>query len=559
MESVASALHTEYERAKQNLKGVDEKFIRLYGHDPLDKRQQRRVSRTGSTGGNSGGHGAAAGRLFGEASRIINNPNREPIGGPVNTERRPGRRVSLGQGPRHLGNIQSRLGPKRRREDSGDEEETSPNRPMLQSAVIIPELKREDSVAMRTDQKGMARNRRMFGALLGTLQSFQKDSKKEENREKRRAEVEKRLEEKQEDEKIKLRHARAALWEERREKQRLLRQLEIKMKMVKAFEDWEETIRHQAHFIKTTSRWRHQHHIFYKPRVMLPANKKALHATEDYVEGVIKDQKRRLEMEIERMMSAPARPGRPSGGRDRRDSDRRDKRDSPRDKQRRQSKGDKSDGSDDSDEHSESEDQATDSEAEDGELTDTRKQIRERENAQANAEDGEAEIVQVKEEKDGKEPAEEGVKVKQEKAEGEVMPSAEQQVSNGKAQVWDEVTNDDDQLTESAAQVSHERSQVSEGEGQDGKSSAVTGDKERKGSPRERREKRDGSSASRSRSPTPNTKPRRKRRSPPKQKAPSKSDDKSGSSSSGSDSRSGSSSGSDLEPESKKHKTTPAD
>lgn len=52
--------------------------------------------------------------------------------------------------------------------------------------------------------------------------------------EKRRAEVEKRLEEKQEDEKIKLRHARAALWEERREKQRLLRQLEIKMKMVKA-------------------------------------------------------------------------------------------------------------------------------------------------------------------------------------------------------------------------------------------------------------------------------------------------------------------------------------
>ena len=38
MESVTSALHTEYEKAKENLKGVDEKFIRLYGHDPLEKR-----------------------------------------------------------------------------------------------------------------------------------------------------------------------------------------------------------------------------------------------------------------------------------------------------------------------------------------------------------------------------------------------------------------------------------------------------------------------------------------------------------------------------------------
>lgn len=46
--------------------------------------------------------------------------------------------------------------------------------------------------------------------------------------------MEKRLEEKQQDEKIQLRQARAALWEERREKQKELRLLEAKMRLVKA-------------------------------------------------------------------------------------------------------------------------------------------------------------------------------------------------------------------------------------------------------------------------------------------------------------------------------------
>ena len=45
------------------------------------------------------------------------------------------------------------------------------------------------------------------------------------------------------------------------------------------------TIRLQANFIKTTGRSRH--HIFYKPKVLLPANKKALHATEDYINGLL--------------------------------------------------------------------------------------------------------------------------------------------------------------------------------------------------------------------------------------------------------------------------------
>jgi len=46
--------------------------------------------------------------------------------------------------------------------------------------------------------------------------------------------VEKKLEEKQRDEQFQLRREKAALWNERREKQRELRQLETKMKLVRA-------------------------------------------------------------------------------------------------------------------------------------------------------------------------------------------------------------------------------------------------------------------------------------------------------------------------------------
>ena len=46
--------------------------------------------------------------------------------------------------------------------------------------------------------------------------------------------MERKLEEKQRDEEFQLRRDKAALWNERREKQRELRQLEAKMKLVRS-------------------------------------------------------------------------------------------------------------------------------------------------------------------------------------------------------------------------------------------------------------------------------------------------------------------------------------
>lgn len=38
MDAVAAALNDQYEKAKENLKGVDENIIKLYGRDPNEKR-----------------------------------------------------------------------------------------------------------------------------------------------------------------------------------------------------------------------------------------------------------------------------------------------------------------------------------------------------------------------------------------------------------------------------------------------------------------------------------------------------------------------------------------
>ncbi|KAF6027497.1 hypothetical protein EB796_014195 [Bugula neritina] len=76
------------------------------------------------------------------------------------------------------------------------------------------------------------------------------------------------------------------------------------MKLVRAFEEWEKVIRDQANFIRTT---KGKHQIYYMPRRMLPANERALEDTEDYIEALVKERRKKLQEEIDRIMSAPFR------------------------------------------------------------------------------------------------------------------------------------------------------------------------------------------------------------------------------------------------------------
>lgn len=142
------------------MKGVDENIKKLTGRDPTERRQFAPKRRVVSVSGELRGKE----RLFSQARREI-----EAYVSPVK------RRV--------VGTAFSRLGPPRlagrdrQRADSGDEEDL-PNKPAVQSSVgnVItsktPRSRKESMDNQTSDRKGNARNKRMFGLLLGTLQKM---------------------------------------------------------------------------------------------------------------------------------------------------------------------------------------------------------------------------------------------------------------------------------------------------------------------------------------------------------------------------------------------------
>ncbi|XP_060559718.1 pinin-like [Ruditapes philippinarum] len=217
-------LQNELERAKESLKDVDENIKKLTGRDPTIQRPQRRVS-LGSSEPQSqrGGKSAGAERIFSLARRGI-------------------QIVPDNDGPRRRGGgAFSRLGPRPggrdrggRGQDSGDEED-SRHRPAVQSSVIATpkeDRSRQNSIEEQArDRKGQARNRRMFGLLLGTLQKFKDESKETKDKEEQRIKIEKKLEEKFKQEKEEIIKERRQLFLERRKKQFRIRLIEQKMEM----------------------------------------------------------------------------------------------------------------------------------------------------------------------------------------------------------------------------------------------------------------------------------------------------------------------------------------
>lgn len=146
-------------------------------------------------------------------------------------------------------------------------------RPKIHSRVIRELPTRQEIVAAQGDDaQSRARNRRMFGSLLGTLQKFSQEESRLKQKEEKKAKIEKKLEEQQLQEREYMKRERQNLFSDRKRKQLEIRMLELKMNRLKELALWEETKKPLYNFIKTKTKPR----IFYSPKVMDRKSEKKL-------------------------------------------------------------------------------------------------------------------------------------------------------------------------------------------------------------------------------------------------------------------------------------------
>lgn len=282
------ALQAELEKAKDNLKGVDEHIKKLIGRDPSEGKQRPGLKRPAAQPEEFRGRGRGFTPLRGR---------RDPGGRPEEEESP----LAAKRRPADPRTVFSRLSgpPKLKREaDSGDEEEVA-NKPAISSRVIATpkELpsRQEAMAAQSTDERSKARNRRMFGALLGTLQKFRQEETRMRDKEEKRAKVEKKLEENAKREKEELKKERQELFQERKRKQAEIKKIELKMLRVKEQDEWENKHRHLLNFIQTRSK----PHIFYLPKTHNLKTEERLVASQKVVAKMIEKKRQEVQLELE--------------------------------------------------------------------------------------------------------------------------------------------------------------------------------------------------------------------------------------------------------------------
>lgn len=259
-------LQSELEQARSSLKGVDESIKRLIGRDPSEivPRPVPGVKR-----------GAPTEEIRGRQRVVINVRNRSNESEEQPAKRRNGSTSvfkRLSDRPVHY----------------EDECVQQPQKQMISKVIVTPRevpSRQEALAAQNSDEKFKARNRRMFGALLGTLQKFQQEETKLKQKEEKRAQVEKKIEEHEIKEKAEIKKERQELFFNRKKKQAEIKMIELKMMRMKEYAVWEEKQKPRMNFIQTKAK----PHIYYLPRKLNDGSKELLETGKKEVESKYKN------------------------------------------------------------------------------------------------------------------------------------------------------------------------------------------------------------------------------------------------------------------------------
>lgn len=304
-------IQNELEKARERLKGVEETIKKSIGRDinnsqtprPGFKRTVRHLE-SPQDGANDaqrlrfdsgvknrlgdGPWGPGGGQQTGHDFRGIRNNRNERFRGGNLDERIPAKK-RLGE--QTAVTVFSRLsGPPK--DDEYEEKESV----KITSQVIVQDTpsRKEVLAAQAGDNLCRARNRRMFGALIGHIQKFRQEENRLKEKERKKAEVEKKVEEAALREKEELKKKRQELFTSRRQQQQEIRQLEYKLMRMKQLTDWESTRKHLVNFIQTNATPK----IFYLPKNHNEKTKTLLEESRQRIMKMIQDKRAEVERSI---------------------------------------------------------------------------------------------------------------------------------------------------------------------------------------------------------------------------------------------------------------------
>lgn len=245
----ADKLEAELEAARDNLRGLDRNIRKILGRDLPD-------GETGSL--------QPSPRLA--QKRPLHDERRRTVVDLSNNDH-PGNKRRWQSVVAEPKTVFSRLSAKvpSNADDSADEDDSF-IKPAVSSRVIVTprEVPSRSEVIKRerVDERSRQRNKRMFGALLGTLQKFRQEETKLKAKEDKKAEVEARVEEAKRKEKEELKREKQQLFLSRKRQLAEVRALEVKLTRSKEFEEWRTAQLPLAGFIQT----RAQPPIYYLPK-----------------------------------------------------------------------------------------------------------------------------------------------------------------------------------------------------------------------------------------------------------------------------------------------------
>ncbi|XP_011188219.1 pinin [Zeugodacus cucurbitae] len=168
-------------------------------------------------------------------------------------------------------------------------------RPRLSSRVIKELPTRQDVLkAQESDLESRARNRRMFGSLLGTLHKFCQEESRLKLKEDKKAQVEKKLEQQQLLEREALRKERDCLLLNRQKKQEKITAIELKLNRLKDFTAFENTSKNCRGCIKTKTK----PSLFYRPYKFSKKTQFLLNNSRQSMESEMRSRKIMLNSEL---------------------------------------------------------------------------------------------------------------------------------------------------------------------------------------------------------------------------------------------------------------------